>query len=360
MERIRKARREWFGAIAYSESPGFTAFVDQAYADQLALPAAEVGPKGVYTAPLDAHLAVTNRCNLQCPGCYRSSEDGPPDLDLSLGRRIIENLARLQVFTVSLGGGEPLLYPHLFDLARHARTHAVVPQLTTNGLCMDAVAARECRMFGSVHLSYHRPADVTHLIEAAEFLRARDIRPRLNLLLTRDNCPQIGEIFRWARAAGFNRVLALRFKLTAANSIHAALQLTLQQEQTLIPELRRHARRWGMMLLVDCSLFPAIARHRPRAKELLRWDVNGCQGGNMYMAIDTAGGYRPCSFWPTALGHAATLTRQEWIENPELVAFRSMRKTGRCVHCDHGALCNGGCRLASANVCSVCAPPTTP
>jgi len=118
MEKIRKVRKESFGAIVFSENPGFTAFIDHKYACKLKLPDSTINlPSDIYSAPLDVHMILTENCNLRCLGCYvidNESAHQYRQMDFELAKSIVRNLAKLGVFTVSLGGGEPFLYPFLF------------------------------------------------------------------------------------------------------------------------------------------------------------------------------------------------------------------------------------------------------
>jgi len=61
---IHKTRREWFGGVVYSENPGFTAFVGSRRADSLGIALQDDLSEGLFSAPLDVHMSVTNRCNL--------------------------------------------------------------------------------------------------------------------------------------------------------------------------------------------------------------------------------------------------------------------------------------------------------
>ena len=54
---------------------------------------------------------------------------------------VIEELQRLQVFYVNLGGGEPMLRPDFFAILEHAVAHDVGVKFSTNGTYLDAPSA---------------------------------------------------------------------------------------------------------------------------------------------------------------------------------------------------------------------------
>jgi len=351
MNTIAKARREWFGAVVYLEHPGMTAFVNAAKADSLGIPAEEGLPQHIFRAPLDVHLAITHRCNLHCHGCYAiDRREAAPDMPLTLARTILDHLAALDVFTVALGGGEPFLHPHLFDIANHARVRRIVPNITTNGLLIDAAAAKACGVFGNVHLSCHHPSELDRLQQAVACLRKEGIRPGLNVLVSSETFHHLADIWKWCARQRIHQVLVLKFKLTVHNMDSAAMRLTVDQESELLPLVARLSRKYHVLPMLDCSLFPALARHRPRKRDLEFFDVNGCLGGNAYLAVGPDGSYRPCSFAPQAFGKIEALDRARWMSDPQLQAFRNAIGP-HCGVCGYRNLCHGGCRVCGSEAC---------
>ncbi|MBN2580100.1 MAG: radical SAM protein [Pirellulales bacterium] len=343
---INKVRRESFGAILYSENPGFTAFVDAAYADSLGIPAEENLPRETYRAPLDVHLSITQRCNLNCPGCYAvSPSELPKEMPFELAARIIDHLASLSVFTVALGGGEPLLHPDWCKIARYARSRQIVPNLTSNGLLIDSETARSCRVFGSIHLSCHHPQELNRLSDTVRLLQREGLDPGLNVLLSSQTFPHIPEIWKWCSQHAVRRVLALQFKITKNNLDYQSWRLTEDQQRDLYPTIVRWSRKYGVLPLLDCSLFPLLALHHPKKKDLEFFDVAGCQGGNAYIAITPEGHFKPCSFCEPSSGPIEMLDRHAWISMPHLQSFRQSRCSPDCTSCDYLPLCNGGCRI---------------
>ena len=218
---ISKTRREYFGGVIFSERPAFVAQVNEGYADAYNIPKTEgaILREGVFSAPLDAHLAITTRCNLFCKGCYITHRDDPPqDIQIEKARSVIDKLAALGVFSLSFGGGEPTLHPGIFEIAEYAREKRVLPNMTTNGLAMTEKFAERCSVFGNVHFSVHKMHDMDHVFTAMRVYRkATGNKPGMNLLLTTETLPRLDEILYRARKAGAYKVLFLRYKTTAKN-----------------------------------------------------------------------------------------------------------------------------------------------
>ena len=83
-------------------------------------------------------LHPTRRCNLRCLHCY--SESGPyvaATTSLDVLRRVTSDAAKLGYEVVSVSGGEPLLYPGLTTLLRHAKDLGLRTTVTSNGMLLS-------------------------------------------------------------------------------------------------------------------------------------------------------------------------------------------------------------------------------
>jgi MoaA/NifB/PqqE/SkfB family radical SAM enzyme len=84
------------------------------------------------------------RCNLSCLHCYSSSSpDGLEGLDPGLLQRLVEEASDLEYSVLGVSGGEPLLYPGLPDVLRHARQRGMTTTVTTNGVLLTESRLRE-------------------------------------------------------------------------------------------------------------------------------------------------------------------------------------------------------------------------
>jgi len=86
---------------------------------------------------------ITRRCNLRCVHCRSSSllEAGNhPDFSLHQARLVLDDIASYASPVVVLSGGEPLLRPDVFDIARHGTALGLRMCMATNGtLVTEAV-----------------------------------------------------------------------------------------------------------------------------------------------------------------------------------------------------------------------------
>lgn len=86
---------------------------------------------------------LTRRCNLTCKHCYALSADHayPGELDEAQMLAVLQDLKSYGVPALILSGGEPLLSPHLWAVARRARELGFHLGLSTNGTLIDAAMA---------------------------------------------------------------------------------------------------------------------------------------------------------------------------------------------------------------------------
>ncbi|GAB6165802.1 radical SAM protein [Thermostilla marina] len=93
-------------------------------------------------------LALTNACNLRCRGCWIESHGAPDQLSLEDAEAIIEAGKSQASYFYTLLGGEPFLWPHLWDLLEaHPECYF---QIITNGLFLDDTTCKRLRALGNV------------------------------------------------------------------------------------------------------------------------------------------------------------------------------------------------------------------
>ena len=114
-------------------------------ADTAPLPLKEQFTRGL-DAPICLTWELTYACNLSCVHCLSSSgRRDPRELSTAECRAVIDELERMQVFYVNIGGGEPTVRPDFWDLVDYATAHHVGVKFSTNGVKIDPAVARRRR-----------------------------------------------------------------------------------------------------------------------------------------------------------------------------------------------------------------------
>ena len=93
-------------------------------------------------------LALTNDCNLRCRGCWIESSAGRERLSLDQVDRIIASGKRRKSYFYTLLGGEPMIYPSLWEVIEgHPECYF---QIITNGMFLNEANVERIRRAGNV------------------------------------------------------------------------------------------------------------------------------------------------------------------------------------------------------------------
>jgi len=85
-------------------------------------------------APICLTWEITYACNLACVHCLSSSgRRDPRELTTEQCKAVIDELERMQVFYVNIGGGEPTVRSDFWELVDYATAHQVGVKFSTNG-----------------------------------------------------------------------------------------------------------------------------------------------------------------------------------------------------------------------------------
>jgi len=174
---------------------------------------------------LSVHWELTYRCNQRCSHCYLDtlppSARVPDELTTAECLDVLDQLAAAGALNLTLSGGEALLRPDFFTIARQARARHFLLRLFTNGTLIDAPLADAIAALHpyAVEISLYGADAVTHegitgcphsfhrTIHAFRLLRQRGVRTVLKTPLMRENVRQfraleslaqeLGAIFRY-------------------------------------------------------------------------------------------------------------------------------------------------------------------
>ena len=292
----------------------------------------------------------------------------PHEWGLTEWKRAIDELAAHGVFHLALGGGESAILPWLGEIATHARSRGLVPNLTTSGLYDAATLERLAGwapLFGQINVSLDGVGDTYARVRGPipdGFVRADRALVRLrkvsrhvgiNVVVTRQNFDTLDEIFAYAKQRRLGEIELLRFKPAGRGaSAYEMLRCTSEQHRALLPTVLRLARKHRRRVRLDCSYTPMVAHHRPDTR-LLRWlSLYGCAGGDHLIGAKAHGLVTACSFAaPPPGGPTVDQLGEYWTRENAFPPFRNWRHADEpCRSCDYHALCRGGCRVVSSHV----------
>src|SRR4051812_25352740 len=95
-------------------------------------------------SPICLTWELTYACNLACVHCLSSSgRRDPRELTTAEAKAVIDELERMQVFYVNIGGGEPTIRGDFWELVDYATAHHVGVKFSTNGSRITAAVAEK-------------------------------------------------------------------------------------------------------------------------------------------------------------------------------------------------------------------------
>ena len=104
-------------------------------------------------------IEPTTRCNLKCPGCYRGADKDdhvPYTLSLEEVKSQIDwFIKNRNIHTLSISGGEPLLYKYLKEVVEYATSKNIRTMIYTNGLSLTEKKLRILHNAGVTQFLIH-------------------------------------------------------------------------------------------------------------------------------------------------------------------------------------------------------------
>jgi mycofactocin radical SAM maturase len=307
-------------------------------------------------APICLTWELTYACNLACVHCLSSSgRRDPRELTTAECMAVIDELERMQVFYVNVGGGEPTVRRDFWELVDYAVEHHVGVKFSTNGSRITpAIAARiagtdyvdvQVSLDGATALVNDRvrgSGSYDTAIRAMENLTGAGFQGfKLSVVVTRENVPQLDAFKELADGFGAQlRLTRLRPSGRGAD-VWDRLHPTASQQRELYEWLRAH----GENVLTGDSFF-----HLGGYGSSLP-GLNLCGAGRVVCLIDPIGDVYACPFVIHDEFLAGNVRdrggfERVWRESELFCDLRQPQHAGACASCGLFDKCRGGCMAA--------------
>jgi mycofactocin biosynthetic radical S-adenosylmethionine protein MftC len=322
------------------------------------------------SAPICLTWELTYGCNLSCVHCLSSSgRRDPRELTTAECMAVIDELARMQVFYVNIGGGEPTVRPDFTDLVDYAVAHRVGVKFSTNGIKITPAAAS--RLAGSDYVDVQISLDgataevndavrgpgsyLTALRAMANLADAGFRGFKLSVVVTRQNVGQLDSFAALAEQYGAQLRLTRLRPAGRGASVWHELHPTAEQQRLLYDWLVAH----GESVLTGDSFF-----HLGGYGDALP-GLNLCGAGRVVCLIDPVGDVYACPF-AIHESFLAGNVRDEggfarvWRSSELFASLRQpavlarggdppeppRESAGACTSCSAFDACQGGCMAA--------------
>jgi mycofactocin radical SAM maturase len=313
-------------------------------------------------APICLTWELTYACNLACVHCLSSSgKRDPRELTTQQCKDIIDELERMQVFYVNIGGGEPTVRPDFWELVDYATDHHVGVKFSTNGVRITPeVAARLAASdYVDVQISLDgATAEVNDAVRGAgSFAMAtRALQnladagfedAKISVVVTRHNVDQLDDFAALAARFGATlRITRLRPSGRGADvwdDLHPTAAQQVQLYDWLVAK--------GERVLTGDSFFHLAGLGEPGALA----GLNLCGAGRVVCLIDPVGDVYACPFAIHDRFLAGNILSDSgfgsgfanvWKNAPLFRELREPQSAGACGSCGHYDSCRGGCMAA--------------
>jgi mycofactocin radical SAM maturase len=307
-------------------------------------------------APICLTWELTYACNLSCVHCLSSSgRRDPGELTTAECKRVIDELERMQVFYVNIGGGEPTVRPDFWELVDYATAHHVGVKFSTNGVKITPeVAARlaasdyvdvQISLDGAtaeVNDAVRGPGSYATALRAMQHLADAGFAGfKISVVMTRHNVDQLDAFKALADRFGAQlRITRLRPSGRGAD-VWDELHPTAAQQRQLYDWLLAR----GESVLTGDSFF-----HLAGYGEGLP-GLNMCGAGRVVCLIDPVGDVYACPFAihdAFLAGNVRTPGGFEsvWRGSELFTRLRTDQSGGACTSCSAFDACQGGCMAA--------------
>jgi radical SAM protein with 4Fe4S-binding SPASM domain len=307
------------------------------------------------SAPYRMDLALTYRCQNDCPHCYVGRPKDFPEMTTKQWKRVIDRCWELGIPHLTFTGGEATLRPDLVELIQYAEDVGLVTGLQTNGRKLrDRAYLDQLLLAGLDHiqitLESHDPAIHDRMsgvegawqdtVEGIKTVVDADVYMMTNTTLTTENMDGIEETIAFAASLGVptfgcNSLIYSGAAVAVGNGIPEG------QLEPILERVKAATQEHRMRLIwytptQYCELDPV-------GMEL---GIKGCTAARYNMCVEPNGDVIPCQSYYVALGN---ILSEPWEAIWEHELSRYLRNRDfmmeKCYDCPDQVLCGGGCPL---------------
>jgi len=303
-------------------------------------------------APLTVYMEVTRDCNIECNHCLITKE--PVEMPAEKAKVLLDQLIQERVFKVYFTGGEPLLYPGLYDLLEHIKGNPIWSLIQTNGLLVtddiaeslnkSGLGACDLPLFGirpETHDSITGvPGSFEKLFSAIDILTSHNVRTFVSFVVVQPNVQELSPFFDWALEKGIPLA-------------HVRRYIPKHPKDILLPDME--------------ILRPILLKYAPLRDEYdekgLHYEIEEafdfseqegarCPAGIQLCYVTAEGYVTPCPYLlVTGESVFEKGFKHVWENSSVLQRARNAAiSKGKCEQCKFLSECGGGCIAAAYQV----------
>ncbi|MEO0249703.1 MAG: radical SAM protein [candidate division WOR-3 bacterium] len=264
-------------------------------------------------------LSPTLNCNLRCAGCYTLGYGMRHELPYELVDKVLKECEELGIFVITVLGGEPLVYPHLFRMIEEHPN--LMFQVYTNGTLVTRDVAKRFRELNTIVVisieGYENETDqwrgkgvYKKILKAFEHLTEERVLVGSSSTVTRKNAAVVSSDEFLDRMIQLGSLIQMYFLYMPVNGQSDFSLLVTPEQRDHLRKKVKEFRQTKPIFLVD---FWNDGPH-----------VGGCiAAGRKYFHVNARGDIEPCVYTHIAVDNVRNTTLREALMSP---LFRAIRE----------------------------------
>jgi len=318
---------------------------------------------------------TTAGCNLECVHCRRldvSRELMKNDLNTEQSFKLIDQICAVGQPIFILSGGEPLIRPDIFDIAKYAGNKGLPVALATNGTLISNDIAEKIVETGirRVSISIDGADATTHdkfrkqegslekALDGFRRLKKLGMSMQINCTITRHNAHQMDELYQMALHEGADALhLFMLVPVGCGVQIAESNMLSSDKYEEILNWAYDRSKEGKIQIKPTCAPhYFRIVRQREKAAPLhtvskghpggaMHTLTKGCLAGSAVCFISHQGEVFPCGYLPVSAGNIQQTDLVDiWNGAPVFQSLRDISLLeGKCGACEFSRICMG-CR----------------
>ncbi len=270
-------------------------------------------------------LSITNKCNLQCKGCYASIHHQNvvgTEMDEGVLRRVLSEAQKLGISIVLVAGGEPFSRPEIVEIMKDYPD--IIFVVFTNGLLIDDKMVKRLKKIRNIvpvislegtekQTDERRGSGIyAHLQNTIQTLGEKGIINGISFTLTNINFNVVTDRHLLNNLIKMGVNLFFFVEYVPVEEGTEGLIVTSEQRLKLKESLSKYR-----------SELPAIFIAFPGDEE----ELGGClAAGRGFIHVNPEGGVEPCPFAPYSDSNLQDLSLKEALKSDLLETIRSNKE----------------------------------
>ncbi len=331
--------------------------------------------------PFIAIWETTQACDLACVHCRACAQPQRNSLELttSESKRLIDEIAAMEIPVFVLTGGDPLKRPDIFELVRYAADHNVRISLTPSATPLltreNIVQLKNCGLArlavsldgptAAIHDAFRRVAgSYDWTLNAVRWAREIGLPVQINTTITRHNLEQVDDVIAllatlditlWSVFFLVPTGRGQNIDLLSAEEFEAVFEKLHQTSKRVLFDIKsteaQHYRRFLLQRRIEERRAEEAGDHHQRMPQISEQPTpdgigrapRGINDGKGFVFISHLGEVFPSGFLPVSGGNIRKQSLASIYRDSPL--FRSLRDSknleGKCGDCEFREVCGG-------------------